>query len=121
MQALHAEYSLRRARGALGLRTRSWSELPNVDRMPRELFGDWEGMHATPSEVAITQALLPGAVGPAAKQPPRKLGAEFLRDHAGYNHNDAATHRAAFPHGRLGSYPELPGLTPGARLPGAAV
>jgi len=101
-QDLYAEYSLGRAQGSVRLRIRSWWELPSVDRMRRELFGEWEGMHATPSEVAITQALLPGVVGPAAKTPPRKLSSEFLRDHAGDNHYDAATHRGAFPDGRVG-------------------
>src|SRR5258706_345588 len=76
---------------------------------------------ATPSEVAITQALLPGAVGPAAKQPPRKLSAEFLRDHAGDNHYDAATHRGAFPDGRVGSDPALASAELGSRLLAAAV
>ncbi|HEX9432330.1 MAG TPA: creatininase family protein [Burkholderiales bacterium] len=120
-QDLYAEYSLGRAQGALRLRIRSWWELPTVDRMRRELFGEWEGMHATPSEVAITQALLPGAVGPAAKQPPRKLSAEFLRDHAGDNHYDAATHRGAFPDGRVGSDPALASAELGSRLLAAAV
>ena len=120
-QDLYAEYSLGRTQGRLRLRIRSWWELPNVDRLRRELFGDGEGMHATPSEVAITQALFPGAVGEAPREPARKLTAEFLRDHAGDNHYDAATHRREFPDGRVGSHPLLANAQLGARLLETAV
>jgi creatinine amidohydrolase len=120
-QDLYAEYSLGRAQGGVRCRIRSWWELPSVERMRREWFGEWEGMHATPSEVAITQAVLPGAVGPAAAQPPRKLTAQFLHDHAGDNHYDAATHRGAFPDGRVGSDPSLATAELGARLLEAAI
>ena len=120
-QDLYAEYSLGRAQGGVRLRIRSWWELPNVDRMRREWFGDWEGMHATPSEVAITQAVLPAAVGPAHAEPPRKLTAQFLRDHAGDDHYDAATHRGHFPDGRVGSDPSLATAELGARLLEAAI
>ena len=120
-QDLYAEYSLGRERGGVRCRIRSWWELPNVDRMRREWFGDWEGMHATPSEVAITQAVLPGAVGPADKRPPKKLSAQFLRDHAGDDHYDAATHRADFPDGRVGSDPALATAERGAQLLAAAI
>ncbi len=120
-QDLYGEYSLAGGRTALRMRVRSWWELPSVDRMRRELFGDWEGMHATPSEVAITQALYPALVAPAPKEPPRKLPAEFLRDHAGDNHYDAATHRRDFPDGRVGSHPGLANAEHGARLLEAAI
>ena len=121
-QDLYAEHSLGRG-GArtIRCRLRSWWELPTVDRMRRELFGDWEGMHVTPSEVAITQAVHPGLVGRAADAPPRKLTAEFLRDHAGDNHYDAATHRREFPDGRVGSDPSLATPELGARLLEAAI
>ena len=120
-QDLYADYSLGRAQGSVRCRIRSWWELPSVDRLRREAFGDWEGMHATPSEVAITQAVLPGLVGAADARPPRKLSAEFLRDHAGDNHYDAATHRRAFPDGRVGSDPALATAELGAQLLHAAI
>jgi creatinine amidohydrolase len=120
-QDLYADYSLGRTQGAVRCRIRSWWELPNVDRMRREQFGDWEGMHATPSEVAITQAVLPGKVGTAKKKPPKKLSAAFLRDHAGDNHYDAATHRAEFPDGRVGSHPALASAKLGKKLLATAI
>jgi len=120
-QDLYSEYSLGRAQGRVRLRIRNWWDLPNVDRLRRELFGDAEGMHATPSEVAITQALFPGAVGEAPREPARKLTPEFLRDHAGDNHYDAATHRHEFPDGRVGSHPMLANAQLGARLLESAI
>jgi creatinine amidohydrolase len=120
-QDLYAEYSLGRASGGVRARIRSWWELPNVDRMRREWFGDGEGMHATPSEIAITQAVLPGLVGAAAGGAARRLSPEFLRDHAGDNHYDAATHRGAFPDGRVGSDPSLASAERGTKLLAAAI
>jgi len=120
-QDLYGEHSLAGGKTRLRLRIRNWWDLTTVDRMRRELFGDWEGMHATPSEVAITQALYPALVAAAPAEPPRKLTAEFLRDHAGDNHYDAATHRREFPDGRVGSHPALASAEHGARLLDAAI
>jgi len=122
-QDLYSEYSLGRVGGArpVRCRLRSWWELPNVERLRRELFGDWEGMHATPSEVAITQAVRPDCVRPAPEAAPRKLSAQFLRDHAGDNHYDASAHRGEFPDGRVGSDPSLATPELGRRLLEAAI
>jgi len=117
-QDLYSEYSLGRAAGSrpIRCRLRCWWELPNVDRLRRELFADWEGMHATPSEVAITQAVHREFIRPAPEAAPRKLSAEFLRNHAGDNHYDAGAHRREFPDGRVGSDPSLATPELGRRL-----
>jgi len=120
-QDLYAEYSMAARETRLRMRIRSWWELPAVDRLRRELFGDWEGMHATPSEVAITQTLYPALLAAAPSEPPAKLSPEFLRDHAGDNHYDAGTHRRDFPDGRVGSHPALASAEHGARLLEAAI
>jgi len=120
-QDLYGEYSLAGGETRLRMRIRSWWELPAVDRIRRELYGDWEGMHATPSEVAITQALFPGKVAAGPAEPPQKLSPGFLRDHAGDNHYDAGTHRREFPDGRVGSHSGLASAEHGSRLLEAAI
>ncbi|CUK18361.1 Creatinine amidohydrolase [Ruegeria denitrificans] len=89
------------------LRIRSWWEPKTVNEMRAELYGAWEGMHATPSEVAITQALL-GAIPPGqAAEPPKPLSAEFIRAHSRDRHGPPHEHRAEFPDGRVGSHSAL--------------
>lgn len=109
------------ARSPLRFRVRSWWEYPDVDRLRRERYGEWEGMHATPSEVAITAHLFPEAVRPVASPRPERLSAEFLREHAGDQHPDATTHRARFPDGRVGSDSSLATAAAGGELLSAAI
>jgi len=120
-QDVYAAYSLAGAPSPIRCRLRSWWEYPNVDRLRRELYGDAEGMHGTPSEVAITQHALPATIRRSAAASPPRLTPAFLRDHAGDNHWDAATHRAAFPDGRVGSDSALATPDHGRRLLAAAV
>ncbi|WP_421983032.1 creatininase family protein [Roseibium sp.] len=102
-------------------RLRSWWEFEAVGKLRTELYGDWEGMHATPSEVAITQAthrvLPPGT----ATQPPRKLSADYIRSHAGDRHGPPDEHRRDFPDGRVGSHSALARPEHGTALIEAAV
>lgn len=86
---------------------RSWWEPQPVQDLRRQLYGDWEGMHATPSEIAMTQALLGVMPVGAASEPPQKLTAQYLAEHAGDRHGPPAAHRAAFPDGRVGSHSAL--------------
>ena len=87
----------------LRFRLRSWWELPETDALRYRLFGDGEGMHATPSEISITRALR-SAVPPEPEMASwSPLPASHLRDRAGDFHEDARAHRAAFPDGRVGS------------------
>lgn len=105
---------------AARIAVRSWWDHPAVTRLRTELYGDWEGMHATPSEVAITQHLT-GLVHDGAEEPPAALSQEFIRAHAGDRHGPPAEHRAAFPDGRVGSHSALATPGAGARLFEAAV
>lgn len=98
------------------LKIRSWWEPPSVNALRKDLFGEWEGMHATPSEVAITQALLGVLPSGDAVDPPKKLSAEYLREHSGDRHGPPDQHRAIFPDGRVGSHSALATPEAGARL-----
>jgi creatinine amidohydrolase len=109
------------AQTGLHLRLRSWWELLSANALRLELYGAAEGMHATPSEVAITQHVLPDRIKQASEPAPDPLPAAFLRDHAGDQHRDAAHHREAFPDGRVGSDSALARPEHGARLLAAAI
>ncbi len=98
------------------LRIRSWWEPAPVNEMRKDLYGDWEGMHATPSEVAITQCLLGQLPANQAIEPPERLSAAYLRAHEGDRHGPPAEHRAAFPDGRVGSHSALATPADGRRL-----
>ncbi len=89
------------------VRLRSWWDFETVNTLRRDLYGDWEGMHATPSEVAITQATTRVIRSQTADAPPRKLSPDYIRDHAGDRHGPPDKHRAAFPDGRVGSHSAL--------------
>ena len=90
------------------LRIRSWWDFASVNTLRRDLYGDWEGMHATPSEVAITQAAYRTvAAAGEAVSPPEKLSPEFIAAHAGDRHGPPDEHRRQFPDGRVGSHSAL--------------
>ncbi len=121
-QDIYASYSLGETAGpGVRCRLRSWWDYPSVDRMRREWYGDAEGMHATPSEVAITQHAYPDSIRTVDTKPPPTVTAQFIRNHSGDNHWDATTHRAAFPDGRVGSDSALASPDAGRRLVEAAV
>ena len=103
------------------VRLRSWWDFEPVNALRRKYYGDWEGMHATPSEVAITQATHRTIEPGIASAPPRKLTAEFIKVHAGDKHGPAAQHRAEFPDGRVGSHSALARPEHGEALLAAAV
>lgn len=104
----------------IALRIRSWWDYPRTNARRLELYGDWEGMHATPSEVAITQALH-RRVERAPLPAPEALDAAFRAAHAGDRHGPPDEHRARFPCGRVGSWSELARPEHGADLLALAV
>lgn len=91
----------------VALRIRSWWDFEPVNVLRREYYADWEGMHATPSEIAITQATHRVIEPGAATEPPEKLSADYIRDHAGDKHGPPGEHRSTFPDGRVGSHSAL--------------
>lgn len=98
------------------VRLRSWWDFAPVNRLRRDWYGDWEGMHATPSEVAVTQALHRVVAPGSASRPPRMLDADERAARAGDNHGSAERHRSEFPDGRVGSHSALATPAQGAEL-----
>ena len=78
--------------------TGNWFMCRSVYKLARELYGDQEGSHATPSEVALTQYIYPESI----KQAP--LAKEAVAGHPIYS---AADFRRRYPDGRMGSNPAL--------------
>lgn len=76
----------------------NWFMCGSVYKLAKELYGDQEGSHATPSEVAVTQYVYPEAI----KKAP--LSSEVASGHKIYG---AADFRSRYPDGRMGSNPNL--------------
>jgi len=76
----------------------NWFLSPAVTALQRELYGDREGHHATPSEVAVTQHIHPKSIKIARLDPHPGQGVTF---------RDWRDFRARFPDGRMGSDPSL--------------
>jgi creatinine amidohydrolase len=90
----------------------NWWQLPGVKRLADELYGDAEGYHATPSEVALTQHLLPETIRHAELEP--------LGPCDGAVHGPA-DFRRRYPDGRMGSDSGLATPEHGARFLEVAV
>ncbi len=111
---IYAEASLMKAsnRPAVRCRLRNWYDSTKVKAISRELYGDQEGSHATPSEVSLTWAVYPEAVRHMKMTPEVAPRGEFT---------DANDYRRNFPDGRIGSNPSLSTIEAGKRLWDAAV
>ncbi len=76
----------------------NWFMCSSVYKLAKKLYGDREGSHATPSEVALTQYIYPAAIKQA------ELSSEVGSGHAIYGPTDF---RRRYPDGRMGSDPAL--------------
>ena len=76
----------------------NWFMCGSVYKLAQELYGNHEGSHATPSEVAVTQFVYPEAI----KRVP--LSPEVGAGHRIYGADDFRLH---YPDGRMGSNPAL--------------
>jgi creatinine amidohydrolase len=97
---------------AIKCRLKNWWQNQEVHEIAKELYGDAEGSHATPSEVAVTQFTHPDAIKSATLDPAVAPRGDFA---------DAADYRRKFPDGRIGSNPGLATPEAGRRLYEAAV
>lgn len=89
------------------IRLKNWWDFDEVNSLRQTYYGDWEGMHATPSEIAITQATHRIITSDLASEPPEKLTMQYIRDHSGDKHGPPDQHRSQFPDGRVGSHSAL--------------
>lgn len=87
----------------------NWWRIPEVQALEKELYCDRNGSHATPSEIALTMHIVPGAVKPAAGP-----FAIERPEHAWPL--SAEAFRATFPDGRMRSDPSLARAEHGARI-----
>ena len=76
-------------------------------------------MHATPSEIAITQDTH-HIVRIDDLAPPEKLSPNYIAAHAGDKHGPPDEHRKSFPDGRVGSHSGLAKAEHGEKLLKAA-
>jgi creatinine amidohydrolase len=108
IQEFHAARSFAGGEGLAGVqcRLRSWWEMPAADALRRSLYGNREGYHATPSEIAVTMAAHPQSIAPFERDPPVTIGDDLIL-HAGDNYHDASDYRARFPDGRVISHSAL--------------
>jgi creatinine amidohydrolase len=79
-------------------RVANWFTCASVYKLSKELYGNQEGSHATPSEIAVTQYIHPEAI----KNAP--LLAAVASGHTIYG---AVDFRRRYPDGRMGSNPAL--------------
>jgi len=93
---IYADWSFAEDRAPFAMKLKNWWDLPGVDRLAREQFPTGHGTHATPAEIAVTQAAYPHAVK-AANYAPQIAPVGPIRD--------ALDYRARFPDGRIGSDP----------------
>ena len=93
-------------------RLANWFMCGSVYQLARELYGNQEGSHATPSEVALTQYVYPDAIKQAS------LSAEVASGHPIYG---AIDFRRSYPDGRMGSNPALATPEQGRQFYEAAV
>ena len=77
---------------------KSWFMVPEVFQKSKELYGDKEGQHATPSEISLTLHLQPTLKSKQSPLPPPSPVGPI------YGHQDF---RKRYPDGRMGSDPYL--------------
>ena len=111
---LHAELARvgRPGAGRIRCTLHNWWQLPEVRTLATELYGDGEGYHATPSEVALTQHLLPACIHRADLAPTGPCDGAV---------HGAEDFRARYPDGRMGSDSGLARPEHGARFLTTAV
>jgi creatinine amidohydrolase len=95
---LYAEASFAKRKSTFALKLCNWWDLEGVGELAREQFPTGHGIHATPSEIAITQWALPDAIKSAPYMPQIAPSGPI---------REAYDFRGRYPDGRMGSDPDL--------------
>lgn len=93
---LYAEASFARRPAGFALKLCNWWELEGVGALANRQFPTGHGVHATPSEIAVTQWAYPESIKSAAYSPPIAPSGPIREAH---------DFRLRFPDGRMGSDP----------------
>ncbi|MBB1607002.1 MULTISPECIES: creatininase family protein [unclassified Pseudomonas] len=104
---LYAKASFARRRAGFALKLCNWWDLEGVDALAREQFPTGHGIHATPTEVAVTQWAYPDFIK-SAEYSPRIANWGPIRE--------ALDFRARHPDGRMGSDPAQASIEKGRQL-----
>ena len=104
---IYAEWSFVEENPPFVLKLRNWWDLPGVMGLCNSLFPTGHGMHATPSEIAVTQAAYPDRIKTADYSPQIAPSGPI---------RDALDYRARFPDGRIGSDPGQASPEKGQRI-----
>lgn len=107
-----AEFSLDKQTSGLAMKLVNWFHGPKVRALIDELYGQADGWHATPSEIALTWHAYPDQIRDVPVDPEQAPFGEI---------RDAADYRARFPDGRIGSKPKLATLDHGRQFYEAGV
>lgn len=108
----YAPFSFAGQQAGCELRLRNWWDLPGVAAVAKDLFPIGHGSHATPSEIAVTQAAYPHSARSASYNPQIAPDGPIF---------DALDFRTRYPDGRMGSDPGLASPQLGQQLIEAAV
>jgi creatinine amidohydrolase/Fe(II)-dependent formamide hydrolase-like protein len=109
---IYSDWSFMEERAPFMLKLKNWWDLAGVDKLAYEIFPTGHGSHATPSEIAVTQAAYPDRIKTAPYSPQIAPTGPI---------RDALDYRARFPDGRIGSDPAQASPEKGQRLIDAAV
>ena len=107
-QEIYTKYSLKGEESSSPrCRIISWWEYPKTNSLRLFMYGEKEGMHATPSEVAMAQYVYPEHIKEVRNIEWKPVSSEYLNSHRGDDHFDAEQHRRSHPDGNIGSDPSL--------------
>jgi len=107
-QEIYTQYSLSfSGSDSPRCRLRSWWQYYKTNELRQTLYSDKEGMHATPSEVAIAQYAYPDHIKNSDLNNFQPVSKDYINKHNHDDHYDSLDHQKRHPDGNIGSDPRL--------------